>query len=240
MSILDRMRQSRLTTFKVEVGDVRLDIQAADDLTDEARAAALRHWEQLESYVVRHPDFRGAYVPMPVDDDAPPIVRAMAVASNIAQVGPMVTLPGALCEAVARDLTAFSKEVLVACEGDSFVIGGRGRTFLVEAAGRPGDSGIGVRVRSKGPFAFFSSLGRVRVDPAIGHARAVAVLADHGAVADATGSAMGSAMMRPSQIDRALSIARQMPGVRGAVILSQGRIGVWGQFELVTPSPKQG
>lgn len=236
MGLLDRIRQARLVTFEVRAGDLTLKVQATDDLSDQARTSALGHWEQLEAYVVRNPSFRNSRVPIPLVEGAPPIVRAMGEASAAGGVGPIVTLPGALVEAVARDLIEVSREVVVASEGDTFVVSERPRSYVVEPAHPEG--GIAIRVRPQGPYAFFCSAGRVRVDPVIGNARVVAVLASHGAVADAVGSAMGSAMHRPHHVERALEVARTVEGVRGAVVLAQGRIGVWGDIEIVAPTPR--
>lgn len=238
MGLLDRIRPSRLDTFEVRAGGLRLMVMAPAELADQARTSALAHWEQIEAYVVVNPSFKNLKVPFPVHEGAPPVVRAMGEASEAAGVGPMVTLPGAIVEGVARDLGAVTKEVVVGCEGDTFVVSDRPRSYVVEKPDEPGSGGIAVRVRPQGAYAFFCSTGRIRIDPVIGHARVVAVLADHGAVADAVGSAMGSAMHRPHHVERALEVARKVPGVRGAVVLSQGRIGVWGDIEIVAPSPR--
>lgn len=231
------MRQGRLFPFEVRAGDLVLQIQAPEDLADHARASALGHWEQLEAYVVRNQSFRNSHVPFPVPDDAPFIVKSMGYASQAAGVGPLVTLPGALVEAVARDLLELTKEVIVSSEGDTFVMTDRARSYLVDPPSSPHRTGIAIRIRPQGPYAFFCSAGRVRIDPVIGHARVVAVVADHGAFADAAGSAMGSAMHRPHHVERALEVARMVSGVRGAVVLAQGRIGVWGDIEIVAPNP---
>lgn len=236
MGLRDRLRRTRLTSFKVDIGGLRLHVRARSDLSAEARISALRHWEQLESYVVRHSSFKTSFVPVPVREDAPPLVRAMGEASSAVGVGAMVTLSGALVEALAHDLAAFGRPVVVSTEGDTFVVGNVPGTFMVEPAPDPGLGGLAVRVRLPGPYAFYCSTGRVRIDPAIGRARAVAVLADHGAVADAVGSAMGSALHRPYDVDRALAVAKQTDGVRGAVVLVQERIGVWGDLEIVSPA----
>lgn len=234
MGLLDRIRSGPLVAFDVPVGNFRLHVQATVDLQDETRASALKHWEGVEVYLVRHSAFQTSYVPVPVSDDAPQVIRAMGEAAELTGVGPMVALPGALVEAVATDLALDTKEVIVSAEGDSFVIRDRPCTFVVEPREGPA-GGIAIRVTFQEPYAFYSSTGRLRVDPVIGHARAVAVLAERGALADAVGSAMGSAMHRPQDVERALEIARRTPGVRGALLLVEGRIGVWGELEIVTP-----
>ncbi|MBW3589566.1 MAG: hypothetical protein KY429_09125 [Actinobacteria bacterium] len=233
MGLLDRVGRSPLHTFDLPVGDLTLHIQASDELQDEARASALKHWEQLESYLVRDPGFKTSFVSLPVGPDAPPLIKVMADASAQVGVGPMVTLPGAFVEAVAEDLAKMTKEVVVSAEGDSFVISDRPRSFIVEPA--YGGKGIAIRVRSE-RYGFYASNGRLKVSPAIGKARCVGVLAEHCALADAVGSAMGLSMHRPQDVEQALEVPRKTSGIEGAMIVGGGRIGVWGNIEVVTPS----
>lgn len=238
MGILDRLRPDTLGFFEVQVGSLYLRIGAADNLRDQARIIALKHWEQLEAYIAGHSSFKTSFVPLPVGNGAPAVVRAMASAAEAAGVGPMLTLPGAISEAVARDLSAFAKEVVVSTEGDTFAMHRRAQTFVVEPPMGPGRPGIGVRIGAGGPFAFYASTGRSRINPGIGHARVVAVLAEHGAVADAAASAIGLAMLRPTHVDRALAAAVRLEshGLRGVVIVAESQVGVWGAIEIV-PAP---
>jgi ApbE superfamily uncharacterized protein (UPF0280 family) len=241
MGILDRLRSDALGYFDLQVGSLQLRVGArvaADGLRDEARIIAMRHFEQLEAYVAGHSGFKTSFVPVPVGSGAPPVVRAMGTASEAAGVGPMLTLPGALAEAVARDLSAHVRDVVVTTEGDTFSMRDRAQTFVVDPASGPDRPGLGVRVQSGPPFAFFASTGRSRISPSIGHARVVAVLAEHGAVADAAASAIGLAMMHPSHVERALLVTRRLEGhgLRGVVILAGSQIGVWGAIEIV-PAP---
>ncbi|MCA1841437.1 MAG: hypothetical protein LC723_14130 [Actinobacteria bacterium] len=231
MGLLDH-RQRHLVGFGFEVSGLAFRVRAASEIKEEARASALRHFEMIESYVVGHPGFKTSFVPVTVKPQSPPIVRAMAEAAEAAGVGPMVGLPGALVEAIARDLSSLSKEVIVACEGDAFIIGDRVANFVVEPP-RESSSGIGVRLHVQGTSAFYSSGGRSKIAPYIGNARGVAVVAKHGAMAGCIGSAMGYAMHRPQDVERALDVARTSDGVVGALVLAEDRIGVWGEIELV-------
>lgn len=235
MRLLSRLRSDSLEFFELQVATLQLRIGAADDVRDQARIVALKHWEQLEAYIAGHSAFKTSFVPQPVGPGAPPVVRAMGDAAEVAGVGPILTLPGALAEAVARELGQTTRDVMVSTEGDTFVMHRRPHTFVVEppiVAGRPG---IGVRIEAGGPFAFYASTGRRTVSPGIGHARVVAVLADHGAVADAAASAIGMAMLQPTHVDRALAASRRLEGrgLRGVVILAESRVGVWGDMEIV-------
>jgi ApbE superfamily uncharacterized protein (UPF0280 family) len=159
----------------------------------------------------------------------------MGDASDAAGVGPMLTLPGAMAEAVARDLSQHAREVIVSTEGDTFSMHRRAQTFMVEPPMGSGRPGIGVRVGAGGPVAFYASTGRTRSNPGIGHARVVAVLADHGAVADAAASAIGMAMLHVNHVERALAATLRLEpyGLRGVIILAESQIGVWGNMEIV-------
>jgi ApbE superfamily uncharacterized protein (UPF0280 family) len=233
--ILDRLRSDSLAFFDLQVGTLQLRVGAVENVRDEARIVALKHWEQLEAYVAGHSSFKTSFVPQPVGPGAPPVVRAMGDAAEAAGVGPMVTLPGAMVEAIARDLSSQVREIVVSTEGDTFSVHRRAQTFVVEppmGAGRPG---VGVRIQPGRPFAFYASTGRTRSNPGIGQARAVAVLAHHGAVADAAASAIGMAMLHPRHVGRGLTAARRLEGqgLRGVVILAESQIGVWGEMEIV-------
>jgi ApbE superfamily uncharacterized protein (UPF0280 family) len=234
MGLLDRLRPSPLTTFEVSVGELTFAVQATDDLYDEARAAAIKYWEQVEAYVVRHSAFKTSLVPLPVSPDAPALIKSIGNACEAAGVGPMTALAGALVEAIAADLKVMTSEIAVTAEGESFVVGGRPKIFLVDPA-RRGSGGIGVRVDSHTTYSFYTSLGRIKSDPAIGKARAVAVLAERGGLGGAAGSAIGSAMHRTGDVDRAMEVARRLSGVFGAVVLAgEDRIGLWGDLHIVS------
>ena len=240
MGILDRLRSDSLGSFDVSVGNLELRISAADNFRDEARIVALKHWEQLEAYIAGHSSFKTSFVPMPVGPGAPSVVRSMGAAAEAAGVGPMLTLPGAMAEAVARDLSQHARNVVVSTEGDTFAMHRRAQTFVVEPAMGTARPGIAVRIAGGQPFAFYASTGRSRISPGIGHARVVAILAEHGAVADAAASAIGLAMHLPTHVDRALEAARRLVvcGMRGVVILAGSQIGVWGEMEIVPAPPR--
>lgn len=234
MGLLDHIRPAKLVAFPVDVGGMRFTVRAISELRDEARTSAMRHWEQLEAYLVQHSAFKTSFVPIPIAEDAPPVVQLVGEASELTHAGPMVGLPGALAESIAWDLHAHSKEVIVSGEGDVFMISERDRTFMVDPPRGEDSTGIAVRVHCRGSRAFYTSTGRVSVEPAIGLARAVAVIAEKGALAGSAASAIAYAMHRPKDLDRALALARQIPGVTGALIVVDEAMGVWGEIEIVS------
>ena len=61
--ILDRLRSDNLAFFDLQVGTLQLRVGAADNIRDQARIVALKHWEQLEAYVAGHSSFKTSFVP---------------------------------------------------------------------------------------------------------------------------------------------------------------------------------
>lgn len=233
MKLITGLKSDRSIAFKVDAGGIRFTVHASDNLRDEARISALKQFELLDAYGASHPDFKTSFVPVEVEDDAPQIIRAIAEAAEATLVGPTVAMPGAVVEEVARDLSQLTKQVIVSAEGDTFIVGNKSRSFVVRRPSNLGEDGVAVRVSSNDHRAFFTSTGRERVDPHIGNAAAIAVVAERGALACAAASAMGYAMKSREDVDRALEVARRTEGVAGALVLADERIGVWGDIEFV-------
>jgi hypothetical protein len=71
-----KLLRRRAKTFDIQVQDLTLHITAPEDFAEEARAAALSIWEQLQSYGARDPDFRTSKRALTrVASDAPPCKR---------------------------------------------------------------------------------------------------------------------------------------------------------------------
>ena len=91
--ILDRLRSDSLAFFDLQVGTLQLRVGAVENVRDQARIVALKHWEQLEAYVAGHSSFKTSFVPQPVGPGAPPVVRAMGDAAEAAGVAPWSRCP---------------------------------------------------------------------------------------------------------------------------------------------------
>jgi uncharacterized protein len=220
--------RKRLEHFDVPVQDMVLRIVGSEDLYEEARAAGMLFWEQLQSYAVRHPGFQASKRPLEADDTAPPIVREMAEMSAIAGVGPMYTFPGAMAEFVGRRISEQMPEVTVSCEQSHYVVT-RHRSRLGLNADPPYD-GLGVLIRPDlDPHGIHMKLGSgKRGVPA----EIVVVMADSCILADAAAAAAGAIMRKFDGLKIALGYVKGLPGVHGAVLIQGRNIGVTGGLEL--------
>ena len=116
-----RLLKRKPRTFEIQVQDMTLHIQAATDVDEESRAAALSFWEVLHAYSIRDPAFRESKRPVKVPEEAPDIVREMAATAGRAGVGPMYSFQGAVTDHVGRFLAREVNEVTVNCGGDYFI-----------------------------------------------------------------------------------------------------------------------
>jgi len=209
-----------------------LRIAGPEDLYEEARAAGMAFWEQLETYAVRNPLFQRSKRPIYVTQDAPESVQRMAELAMRAGVGPMFTFRGALTEHVGRALARTLSEVLVSCGPDHFVITRKRARLLVHR--RPEDGsheGLSVIVKPElGPHGIYTSLAGER---GLGQPdEGVAIVASSCMLADAAAAGVSAILNRPRSLRIALAYLQQLEGVFGAVIIQGERIGVAGGLEL--------
>jgi ApbE superfamily uncharacterized protein (UPF0280 family) len=229
-----------LTGFTITVKETNLNIQAKTDnldvagLTDQAVRAALKYRQYLETHIGNHPDFAASLSPLPDPGPAPAIVTEMTRAGQIADVGPMAAVAGAMSEFVGKDLLNFSNEIVVENGGDIFVKSESDMTFTIYAGKSPLSMKTGIKVarRSK-PFAMCTSSGTLGHSKSFGTADAACVLAESCAVADAAATALGNQVKAPQDIETAIAAGRAMEGIQGIVIIAGKQIGLWGDLQLV-------
>lgn len=222
-----RLLRRKPKTFDIQVQDLLLHVTAPEDVEDEARAAALSFWEQLQAYSLQHPEFRTSKRPIPVPTEAPVIVREMCRAAARAGVGPMYAFRGAVADQVGRFLARSVPEVAVRCGGDHF-IATRRRMKLTVHRGAAGPIAVVVGPHREG-VGVSTTAGRGRGGSA---PDALAVLATSCMLADAAAAGVEALLGRDGGLAAALRYLRELPGVLGGLVLVDERIGVAGGVEL--------
>ncbi|MCG8618083.1 MAG: UPF0280 family protein [Desulfobacterales bacterium] len=223
-----------LISFTATVKETNLNIQADLDLSDAAVRAILRHRQYIETHIKHHPEFAESLAPLPAVTPAPGIITEMIEAAQIAGVGPMAAVAGAVAEFTGRDLLDLSNEVLVENGGDIFVKSDADMTFGIYAGDSPLSMKTGIKVaRRPAPFAVCTSSGTLGHSKSFGRADAACVLAASCALADAAATALGNRVKTPDDIQAAIDAGREMKGVEGIVIIAGKQIGLWGDIQLV-------
>lgn len=220
----------RFVRFTVQQKESDLFILAKYDLTLQANIILSQLRADLESYIELDKDFLTALKPIRVSKSAPEIVRDMAIAAEIMNVGPMAGVAGAISERVCRYLAQFSDEVIVENGGDNFIINNKPVTIAIFAGNSPLSMKLGIEL---GPhpegIAVATSSGTVGHSLSFGKADSVTILAKSGSLADAGATAICNMVKTEEDIETALDFVGRIPEILGIVIIIGEKVGVRGE-----------
>jgi hypothetical protein len=227
------IKDAGLVSFTVAVKESDLYIRAVRDLTPEALAAIHEVRGSLEQYIRDHPLFLHSLAPMAVESGAAEIVRVMAEAARLANVGPMAAVAGAVAELVGRKLLAFSPEVIVENGGDIFLKVNSRRQIGIYAGESAFTGKLAIEVApGQTPLGVCTSSGTVGPSLSLGLADAAIVLSPSAALADAAATAVGNLVKSEQDIDAAIGHGKQIKGITGIIVIVGGSIGAWGDIRV--------
>ncbi len=229
------IKDADLVSFTVVAKQTDLYIRAQRNLKDKALKSVLKHRAPLEKYIEHHPLFLTTLEPYQAEKGAPAIVKEMARVSQIAGIGPMATVAGAIAEAVGRDLLPFSSEVIVENGGDIFLKISKKRLVGVYAGESPFTGKIALEIKpGETPLGICTSSGKIGHSLSLGSADAVIALSSSTPLADAVATAIGNVVNDTKDISQAIEKAQSMEGLRGIVIIKDDKIGAWGKVRIVS------
>jgi len=228
------IKDSDLISFNVVANQTDLYIRARRNLKSKALTSLLKHRAPLESYIEHHPLFLTTLKPYQAEEDAPAIVKEMAKASQIAGVGPMAAVAGAMAEAVGRDLIPLSTEVIVENGGDIFLKILQKRVVGIYAGQSPFTGKIALEITPREtPLGICTSSASIGHSLSLGSADAVTVTSSSTALADAAATAIGNMVKDTEDIPKAIEKAQKIEGLQGIVIIKGDNIGIWGKVRIV-------
>jgi ApbE superfamily uncharacterized protein (UPF0280 family) len=226
-----------LIPFNVTVRETDLYIRATANLQRRAHQLALKYRYQLEGYIKRNPVFLKSLEPLPTPKYAPDIVKQMAEAAQMAGVGPMASVAGAIAENVGRGLLAFSTEIIVENGGDIYLKSRKKRTVGIFAGESPLTGKIGLEISAQEtPLGICTSSGTVGHSLSYGKADAVVAVSPSATLADAAATAIGNRVNKAGDINSAIEFGKGISGLKGVVIIKDDKIGVWGEVKLCETS----
>jgi len=200
-----------LGSFNVTVKETDLYIRASTNLKRKARRLVLKYRDILERYIERYPSFLTSLKPLPIDEDAPHIVKAMLKAADKTGVGPMASVAGAIAESVGAELLSFSPEVIVENGGDIYLKSLGKRSIGIYAGKSPLSGKIRLEIAGADtPLGICTSSGTVGHSLSYGKADAVVVLSKSAALADAAATAIGNLLKQPNDIPSGIEFAKPL------------------------------
>ncbi|NWG04307.1 MAG: UPF0280 family protein [Syntrophaceae bacterium] len=223
-----------LVKFEVIVKETNLLVQAEKDLSKETRNFVLKYRHQLETYIAMNPEFQRSLIPLMDDPHAPEMIREMIQSAQLAHVGPMASVAGAMAEWVSKDLLKLSKEVIVENGGDIYLATSRERKVGIYAGDSSLSLKIGIMIEpEQTPLGICTSSGTVGHSLSLGKADAVCILAKSTALADAAATAVGNIVKGKKDIELGLERGKEITGVLGTLIIVEDKMGVWGNIKLI-------
>jgi hypothetical protein len=220
--------------FNVVLGESDLDIQCGADrrTATRRRLAAVR--ADLERHIARDPEFGTSFVPRAVPAGAPEVVRVMADAAALWEVGPMAAVAGAIAELVGEGIAEPGERIVVENGGDIWArADGEVRCAVYAGEASPFRDRLAFAVDARGGVGVCTSSGVVGPSFSFGRADAVVVVAGSAAIADAAATAIANRIAAPDDVGPVVEGARGGPGLRGLVACCGDKLAIWGDLELV-------
>ncbi|MCW4020627.1 MAG: UPF0280 family protein [Candidatus Bathyarchaeota archaeon] len=201
----------------------------------EAISAIRWHRQQLVNYVRAHLEFKSALKPLEASPDAPEIVRIMVESSRTAEIGPMASVAGALADlGMKAMLRAGAETAVVEDGGEIAAFTSQPITISVLSSDVTLSGKIGFRVtREDCPLGVATSSSKTGHALSFGEADSVTVVAASASLADVAATAVCNSVVGrdvDESIRLGLEKAKTIEGVRGIMIVREGRTGLWGRL----------
>ena len=231
----ERITAKDLVSFPILIKETDLLIFADNQFKDEANNSVFNYRHQLEDYILKYPHFRDSLIPLPLDESAPSIIQEMMRSAQLAQVGPMASVAGAIAEFVGKDLLKHTKQIVVENGGDIFIKIAKDLTIGIYAGDSPLSNKLGLKIApDTTPLGVCTSSGTVGHSLSFGKSDAVTIIAQSTSLADVAATSIGNLVKEKKDIETGLERAKSIKGIHGALIIVGDQFGAWGNVEIVS------
>jgi len=192
----------------------------------------------LEAYARLHPIFELSLDPVRIDANAPQIVRLAGKAAEVASVGPMAAVPGALADLALEAMLKTGSRINLLENGGEIAASSTETLLVGIYAGQSKHLGLGFRLRLQDfPVGIATSSAAVSHALSFGQADAAVIVAETACMADAVATAVCNAVKgndSEASIQSGLETVEKIGHVRGALVLRDRHMGTVGKLpELV-------
>ncbi|ADC69444.1 ApbE family lipoprotein [Methanocaldococcus sp. FS406-22] len=208
-----------------------------------AEEIILKNRLELERYILKNPYFLTSYFPVSIEEDVPEIVKLMAIAGEIANVGPMASVAGVIAEMLVKNIGAKN---IIAENGGDICLRAKKDVVVGLYAGNSRITGeVGFRLKKekiRNIYGVCTSSATVGHSVSFGEADAVTVFAKSSAIADAAATAICNYSRGrdvEEMISNALEKADDIEKIDGVFVVVGDKVGIKGKIpELVKTDKK--
>lgn len=231
-----RMKIDGMISFNASEYESDLQIFAKFDLENEAKKAIIKYRNIITEHIREYPEFLTSLSPVTPPCNAPDIVLDMCHAAQLANVGPMAAIAGAVSKYTGQHLLQFTDEVIVENGGDIFIKSNRDRRILVYAGSSPLSNRLALLIPGNNlELGICTSSGTVGHSLSFGKADAAVILSKDAILADAVATAVGNIVKDKSYIEAGIEFAKSIEGVDGVLIIVGDKMGAWGDINIIKP-----
>lgn len=193
------------------------------------------HRKLLEQYIIKHPQFLKTLKPIKIEKDAPEIIAIMAEAGEIADVGPMAAVAGALADLGVKQMVKLGAKVAIIEDGGEIAgISNIPINIGIFAGKSPLSGKIGFHFEKNDfPIGLGTSSGTVGHALSFGEADAATVLTNTATLGDAAATAVANEVKGPDfekSVQNGLEKVEAIEGIRGAMIIRGKFAGIVGKL----------
>ncbi|MCX5688001.1 MAG: UPF0280 family protein [Candidatus Omnitrophica bacterium] len=226
-------KDSDLFGQEVIVKETDLFIFAEKDIRPIAEKIIKKYRAQIENYIKKRHEFMTSLEPIKHDLLASDIIKEMIWTTELAGVGPMASVAGALNDFIGNELLAHSRQVIIENGGDVFIKSDKIRTVAIYAGDSPLSNKIFIKIKPEDtPIGICTSSSTVGHSLSFGKADACVIIAQPVALADAVATASCNRIKEKKDIVPSLEFALSIKGVKGAVAILGKDLGSIGDIEL--------
>jgi len=235
-----QFNSDRFSAFEVKYKetDLWIGVDTASFKEEMQTLAAAKTEElrkKLDDYIETEPFFKKSLKPFQPSASAPAEAKAMAVATEIAGVGPMASVAGLFAREVGEAiLQNFSvEEMVIENGGDIFAVIKKELVLSVFAGESPLSGKIGLVIPADtGKIGICTSAGTVGPSLSFGKADAVVVICSDAVLADAFATAFGNKVKSPNDVEKVINQSEKYPEILSMLIVCEDKVGIRGDFEI--------
>jgi ApbE superfamily uncharacterized protein (UPF0280 family) len=194
------------------------------------------HREKLEKYILLHPIFLHTLKPIPIDENAPRIVKIMAEAGELVNVGPMAAVAGALADLATETMLNSGAAIAIVEDGGEVSASSKEAFIVGLYAGKELFSrSLGFQISpSECPIGIATSSATISHAFSFGEADAATIFSETSAIADATAT-MVCNTVKGKDIETSIQLGLEAVEklrdlVRGALIIREKHVGIVGRI----------
>ena len=227
-------KKDEFLSYVVLYKESDLFIKTKKDLRDKAYDYLLFLRFQIEEFGKKYPIFFKSLKPISIFGNFPEIIEDMIFCSQLANVGPMASVAGAIAEHLGRYLLKFTDEVIIENGGDIFIKVNKPKKIGIFAGSSPLSGKIAIEVNpAKTPLGICTSSGTVGHSLSFGKADAVVVITKSATLSDAYATYLANKVKNENSIPFVLKLAQNLKYIEGVIIIVKDKIGILGDIKIV-------